>query len=360
MKFPLASVCVALTLFSAASICAAEIQPPAMVPGGWKQFSVDMRGRDREASVLISFTVKADGSLEDINVVDGFYNEAYALMVIRGAKSKKLLPAKVDGVPVDFHGAQMLIRINLPGVAPTGPGFGQRYQAAAALVKAGQVEDGARAIEDMIANHVSSNYEFAFLNAALVPIYGQLGRNHDALRASVLATLRDGLQEIHSPAASFGDAKAGPGWRYSLSREVVPTLLRQQFVLAAALQDNHTALSAYRQLLAVSKVADDDPVAIRARTLQQRVLSLEPFSASALIRDGSWTYRPVRRVLAVTDVQGGTLKSLHLQCSFHQQDYSFSADAEWVLQPSWGDCAVTFKGDDGTRFAVHESVAPSP
>lgn len=360
MKFPLASACIALSLCSAAPMFAAEIQPPAMVPGGWKQFSVDMRGRDREASVLITFTVKADGSLEDINAVDGFYNEAYALMVIRGAKSKKLLPAKVDGVPVDFHGAQMLIRISLPGVAATGPGFGQRYQAAAALVKAGQIEGGARAIEDMIANHVSSNYEFAFLNAALVPIYGQLGRNHDALRASVLATLRDGLQEVQSPAVSFGDAKASPGWRYSLPREVVPTLLRQQFVLAAALQDNHTALSAYRQLLAVSKVADDDPVAIRARTLQQRVLSLEPFSASALIRDGKWTYRPTRRVFAVTDVQGGTLKSVHLQCSLHEQDAAYSAGAQWMLQPAWGDCAVTFKGDDGTAFTVRESVPPSP
>ena len=360
MKFPLASLCLALTLASATPVRAADIQPPVMPPGGWKQLSVDMRGRDRDASVLLTFTVKADGSLDDISAVDGFYNDAYALMVTLGAKGKKLVPAKVDGMPVDYHDVHMLIRINLPGVAPTGPGFGQRYQAAAALVKAGQVAEGARAIEDMIANHIFSNYEFAFLNAALVPIYGQLGRNHDALRASELATLRDGVQEVLPPEASLASAKPEIGWRYSLTRDAVPTLLRQQFVLASALQHNHAALSAFRQLAAISKVADDDPIAIRARTLQQRVLSLEPFSASALIHDGKWTYRPSRRVLSVTDVQGGTLKSLHLQCSFHQQDYPFSPDAEWVLQPSWGSCAVTFKGDEGTRFAVRETAAPSP
>lgn len=360
MKFPLASLCLALTLASAAPVRAADIQPPTMPPGGWKQFTVDVRGKDREASVLLNMTVKADGSLEDITAVDGFYNEAYAQIVMLGAKSKKLVPAKVDGVPVDYRGAQMLIRINLPGVATTGPGFGQRYQAAAAMVKAGQVAEGARAIEDLIANHISSNYEFAFLNAALVPIYGQLGRNHDALRASVLATLRDGVQEVVPPEASLTGAKPEIGWRYSLTRDAVPTLLRQQFVLASALQDNHAALSAFRQLAAISKVADDDPIAIRARTVQQRVLSLEPLASMALIRDGKWTYRPSRRVLSVADLQGGALKSMHLQCSFHQQEYPFSPDAEWVLQPSWGDCAVTFRGEEGTRFIVRETVAPSP
>lgn len=335
----------------------AATQAPAMPQGGWKLSNIDLRGRDREAAIVFEFTVKADGSLADIAPVAGFHDAKYVLYLTQAVRTQKMVPASVDGKPVDFHGYRMLLQITLPSVAATGPGFGQRYQQATALVKAGQPEAAAKAIEEMIAGGISSNFEFAFLQAALVPIYAQLGRNHDALLASQLATLHNGPQQAFSPTGMVLSAKPDPRWGYILARDVVPNLLRQQFMLAVALQDSVSALSAHAQLAAIAPLPDDDPVAIRARTLQQRALSLEPIIAPVQLAGGTWSYRPMRRVVALADVQGGALKSVRLHCAFHQQDMPAVAGESWVLKPEWGDCVLALAGDPGTRLNVRETSA---
>ena len=180
------------------------------------------------------------------------------------------------------------------------------------------------------------------------------------MRASQLATLHNGPQQAFSPTGMALSAKPDPRWGYILARDVVPNLLRQQFMLAAALQDNVSALTAHAQLAAIAPLPDDDPVAIRARTLQQRALSLEPIVVPVQLAGGTWTYRPMRRVVSVAEVQGGSLKSVKLQCAFHQQELQPIAGESWVLQPEWGDCALAFTGDAAVRLGIRETHAAAP
>jgi len=359
MRFMLAVSCLSALMMLWAPVGNADARFPQMPHGGWKSSSIEGNRYDREAVILFSFTVKADGTLADITPTDGFYNEDYTRLLLSDLKGKKMIPALLDEVPVDFRGMKMLWRLDRRNGQLMTPGFRQRYQKVADLVKAGQSALAVEAITDLIEHQISSNYEYAFLNAALVPILSQLGRTQEAFRASRFATLREGLQEAFVPTGSRIRVSGDKNWPYLLPRENILLALRQQFVIAVELQNYQAALSAYQQLAALSPFTDDDPMLVTARRIEQKLQTGEPIASLGQIFKGRWTYQPMRPAFSLPSVQNGALQFVDVSCAFHQQTYPWSAGVQWVLQQSWGPCSVTIRGDEGATFTLVEYARPA-
>jgi len=359
VRFMLAVWCLSALIMFWSPVGSAEVRFPQLPKGGWKSNSVEGNRYNREAVILFSFTVKADGTLADITPIDGFYNESYAQLLLRDLKDKKMIPALIDQAPADFFGMKMTWRLENRNGQRLTPGFRQRYQKVADLVKGGQSAAAVNAVADLIDNHITSNYEYAFLNAALVPILSQLGRTHEAFRASRFATLREGLQEGYVPTGSHIHVGSDKNWHYLLPRENIMVVLRQQFAIAIELQNYRGALSAYQQLAAVSPLTDDDPMLVMASNLERKLQSGEPIATFGQVLKGRWTYEPMRPAFSLPVVQNGALKYVDVSCAFHQQRYPWSAVAQWVLQQSWGPCTVTVQGDEGATITLVEYARPA-
>jgi len=68
---------------------------------------------------------------------------------------------------------------------------------------------------------------------------------------------------------------------------------------------------------------------------------------------GQWLFFPYRRTFAVIEVQGA-LSSMDFQCEDNAVRLAFQADSEWSIPASWGECAIRFRGEEGSTFSVIE------
>lgn len=310
----------------------------------------------REAVVITTFTVKADGRTADVEVIGGFYDEALKNGVVRGIGDNRYEPARLNGQPIDYYGYQMVTMVTIGyGMTIVDPTFSRDRDKVAASVQAGDFAAAEARLQDMIRNKIRGLFEYAFLNETLVPIYIRLNRLPEALLASRQATLRQGAGEVNIPLGSRIRTN-DPGWPYILPRETLLTALRERFALAGALGLTAEALQTFSELNDLEPVPDDDPVARKAQALVAQFQTSPTLVSRGRIMKGGWRHSLARRSFTVTNVKGGSLKNLDLVCGNQRRSIPYAADADWTLPPAWGRCAVTFRGEEGTEFSIVEML----
>ncbi len=336
-------------------ICQAQIRPPIHEPHSTISIA-RLHGPRRDEVIVVDMTVKKDGSVGDIEVVTGFYDDEWRAHAVLALGRLRLQPATSDGTPVDFYGWRFVLTTRGTFLTSTHPAFQSEYEKVDALSQAGNFAAAEAEVQDMIKHKITTVFEYAFLNEALVPIYIKLNRPYDALRASRIATLRSGHMETEHFAGSRIKAN-DPNWPYFLPKDLLVNALRQRFTVAASLERFSEALATYNELSSLDDLTEDDPIAVRARDLEMRSRSPEPLLVHGKIEQGEWEFSPTRRLLSI-QAAPGAIHTVDIKCRVHKESRQFDPDHDLRLPPPWGACTLAFAGDEGADIQLKEQILP--
>jgi hypothetical protein len=338
-------------------ICQAQIRPP--IHEAHLVVSIGpLHGPRRDQLIVVDMTVNKDGSVGDVDVVTGFYDDEYRAHAVLALGRLHLQPATSDGTPVDFYGLRFVLTTRSTFMTSTHPGFQGEYAKVDALSQAGNFAAAEAEVQDLIKHKITTVFEYAFLNEALVPLYLKLNRPYDALRASRNATLRSGFMETEYFAGTRVKAN-DPNWPYFLPKDLLVDALRQRFTIAAALERFGEANATYEELRSLDDLTDDDPIAIRAKDLQRQIRSPDPLLVHGKIEQGEWEFSPTRRLLSI-QAPPGAIHTVDIKCRVHKESMRFDPDHDLRLPPPWGPCTLAFAGDEGTDIQLKEQFLPRP
>jgi hypothetical protein len=349
--------CIPILAVLLTGICQAQIRPPTH--DGNVVVSVGpLHGLRNDQLIVADMTVKKDGSVGDVDVVTGFYDDEYRAHAVVALGRLRFRPATSDGTPVDFYGWRFVLTTRRTFMTATHPGFQGEYAKVDALSQAGNFAAAEAEVQDLIKHKIATVFEYAFLNEALVTLYLKLERPYDALRASRNATLRSGHMEIEYFAGTRIKAN-DPNWPYFLPKDLLVKALRQRFAIAASLERFGEANATYAELRSVDDLADDDPIAMRAKELESRSRSPEPLLVRGKIEQGEWEFSPTRRLLSI-QAAPGAIHAVDIKCRLHKESRPFDPDHDLRLPPPWGACTLAFGGDEGTDIQLKEQFLPRP
>jgi hypothetical protein len=338
-------------------VCQAQIRPPVHEADAIISIA-PLHGPPRDQLIVVDMTVKKDGSVGDIDVVTGFYTDEYRSHAVLALGRLRFQPATSDGVPVDFYGYRFVLTTRKTFMTATHPAFQSEYAKVGELTQAGKVAAAEAEVQDLIKHRITTVFEYAFLNEALVPLYIKLDRPYDALRASRNATLRSGHMETEYFAGTRIKAN-DPNWPYFLPKDLLVNALRQRFTVAASLERFGEASATYDELRSLDELTDDDPIAVRAKDLERQSRSPEPILVHGKIEQGAWEFSPTRRLLSI-QAAPGAIRTVDIECRLHKESRRFDADHDLRLPPPWGACTLAFAGDAGADIQLKEQFLSPP
>lgn len=365
---------------------------------------------DREALVELEFTINAGGQAEGFQVVGGFFEQRFIDATINAVSNAAFSPATDNGEPVDWPGYRVTARFVIEDLFNTiQPGFSTDIRQVEELITA-QDYDAAEALaQDVLNNRARYFFEFAYINLRLSEISLLQGRLFEAARASTWATLSylpgeqanygiesaklmdsfnvlsvnqfsasDVFNEIDvrttlviNNTQSVPEQTRRPphlrsGLRFSNQGSDLGDKPTMDILNARLMQDAlQAAIQIHARLGHIQAMKNDFArlAAVNPRTpeflsninglVDQTLAQGAPLQSLHRIASGEAVFFPSRRTLTVANVEG-TLSSIGFQCEQRTPRLEFLAGSEWRIPASWGECAVRFRGAEGTTFAVIE------
>lgn len=338
-------------------------------------------GFGSESIVKARFTVKADGSVDNVKLETHLGNQFVGNMLEQTLKSWTFTPGTSGGKPVDFHNQEhtFAIRfypdIQMPGMGgpgggrgrggpPPGAGGGEAPQppdltqmplpplALSPKVKdaiekittqvaAGEGDKALKEINKLMRSDMRTVFDFALLHELKASAHMVEEDFFEALAASRLATL--------SAESPQGETV------FFLDDSVLIGALSRRVLLAARVRQNADAWEAYQALASRFTIPQDDPIYKVGQGVKEVLDSPEPMPLLARIIDEVWTYKPARRIFTVAEVQG-KLNRIDARCERNTLKLEYQANVDWTLPDSLGACELDFVGRKGTTFTVYEFV----
>jgi hypothetical protein len=317
-----------------------------------------LHGPPRDRLIVVDMTIKKDGSVGDVDVVTGFYDDEYRAHALLALGRLRFQPATSDGAPVDYYDWRQVLTSRRTFVTSTHPAFQSEYAKVSALTQAGNFAAAEAEVQELIRHKITTVFEYAFLNEELATLYLNLNRPYDALLASRNATLRSGHMETEYFAGSRIKAN-DPNWPYFLPKELLVDALRHRFTIAASLGRIGEANATYNELRSLDDLTDDDPIVVRAKDLEMHSRSQEPLLVQGKIEQGKWEFSPTRRLLSI-QATSGAIHTVAIKCRVHRESVPFDPDHDLRLPPPWGPCTLAFAGDEGTDIQLKEAFLPRP
>lgn len=401
--FPLFS----LLLLVAASPVLAQIQSPRLLNESLPGYP---GLHDREALVELEFTVNSAGGAEAFAAVGGFHEPRFVEAAISAVGAMTFAPAMRDGEAVDWPGYRVTARFIIEDLFNTvQPIFSASIRQVEALVAAQDYDAAERLARELRDTQVKYLFEYAYVNLRLSEIYLLQDRLFDAARVSTTATLsylpgehrNYGIESAKlvdtfnvltisqfSDADVFNDldvnttlavqnAVTSPlttgrpphlrsGLRFSnrgsdLGDKITMDVLNpglMQDALQAGIQIHgrlghlramHNDVERYRTVN--PRVPD---FLSRLVTIADELLAQgAPLQSMHRVDAGEALFFPTRRILTAANVSG-SLAAVDFQCERRTTRLDYTADADWQIPASWGECAVRFLGESGTTFSVIE------
>lgn len=364
---------------------------------------------DREALVMLDFTVKSDGSIDDIEVVDGFFEERFIDAAIAAARQLQFEPATERGEAVDWPGFRLSSRFVIRNMFHTmGPNPNAELTRAESLMRDNKAGEAEALLEKALEENTRLFFEDAIFHLRLGEVY--LATNRPALAVHALKKasqtylpdehndfnletaithnrifvvnipeiftddfMSTRLQAQHqvnaprvaTPAPLRGGAQRGQGNRSAggVQRPKASLEVLNNTLLESAYQRNYVANISTGNVAAVLNVFDNlqnlnmDAVSeqMQAQTEQVRQLQNagQRLTSAQVIDKGETVHFPVHRILAAVNVEGN-IATLDFQCADRVIRLPFQAEVEWNMPDSWGQCALRFRGDDGATFNLVE------
>lgn len=363
---------------------AAHAQDPVFTaPQPLKQDGRFMPGFNNESIVLARYTVKADGTTDDIELLGPMSNQFLDQTLRRNIQGWTFTPGTVNGEAVDFHNQELVMAFRIDPNAPPppmmGPGGGrggpppappageagaappafmdpaqrppiplglspdvkEQFDVISALVAAEDHEKALKETDKVLKRDLRTVFDFALMNEIKTTILMAMNQAFPALEASKLATL--------STINARGEQE------FFLTDDVLRSALYKKFVLAMLVSQNKLAWDTYELLQARVPMPEDDKIHEQAKAVKAKLDSPEPLGLVAQIVEDKWSYEPARRIFTVASVEG-KLKRINARCERRDLELEYQPEVDWTLPASLGKCVLDFEGSDDTKFSVYEFV----
>ncbi|MDG2174765.1 MAG: hypothetical protein P8M72_01310 [Gammaproteobacteria bacterium] len=370
------SLIILLATFSSASF-SQELTPPE---------PISMEGRftpafDGETIVKASFTVKADGTVDDLEVAEIFLENRLVRNVLRDAVIEwTFKPATVAGEAVDYYNHDYIIALRINPNAPAtenGPGGRGRnaespsepnedaesatpafdpsamepiqltltpvvteaIEEVSVLMVADDHDRALREVRNSLRRDAVTVFDFALLHDMNTNIL--MGQNdmYAALESAKLAT----MTAINPREEEY----------YFLPDQFLEGALRKKMLLSASLRQHALTLATYDELQNRFGIVNDDQLSELVTTSQAALDSPEPLPLLAKIVEDEWSFNPSRRIFTVSNVEG-RLNKIFLRCERRTLELDYEENVDWTIPASLGECKLAFKGRDNTTFVVYE------
>jgi hypothetical protein len=361
------------TLLSAAALA----QDPAFVaPQPIRQDGRFMPGFGSESLYRVRYTVKADGSTDDVEILGGLTNQFADQMVRQNVGKWTFTPGTVNGEAVDFHNQELVIAMRVdPNAPPPAMGRGGRggppppaegeegapvfvdpaslppiplglspdvkeaFDKITALVAEKNNEDALKETDKIMRRGLRTVMDYALMNEMKTSVLMAMNLPFPALEASKEATISSinarGEQEFY------------------LTDDILKAALYKRFLLAMLVNQNKLAWDTYELLQSRYPMEPTDKIHEQAKAVKANLDSPEPLGLLAQITEDKWSYAPARRIFTVTNVEG-KLKQITARCDRRDLELEYQPDVDWTLPASLGNCVLDFEGSDDTKFTVYE------
>lgn len=309
----------------------------------------------REAIVDVHLDIKADGSVDDIEFLEGFYDSGVQRMLRVPLEDMRFQPATAGGEAVAFE--QLDVRVLLRGGYPAGVTEEMRVELAelGSLIAAKDLPAAERFATNLIEDDALRLFELALVKDQLASVYAEEGKVHEAILASRLAT---GSTRVVMPTdappvegAVFPETFLTPDLHFDAQRRhFIVSLLGNQTGEALATWEDLQVGAA--QLGKQDMLAD---IAPRVEQLQALLNSEEPVGSAVKLVDGHWDFiMSNRRIFGVTGLEG-QVDYIDVACGANpKRRLPFQNDSEFRIPDSWGQCRLEFEGEEGSQFNLYE------
>jgi hypothetical protein len=296
-------------------------------------------GFGNEGLIVTRYTVKADGTTDDIEIVGGFTNPFYENAIKDAIAKWTFTPGTVNGAPADFLNQEYAFRVKISEQLASSPDFQEEYEKLNVAVTEQDFDDARKIVRNMLRQKVHTVLDYAVANQELSKIEVQAEDLFAALEAVKKATL--------------GNVDQAGAMEYMLTPQLLEGALRQQLILAAGIHQHGEVLRTWETLNANFTIPADDRLHAVVAASQQKVDSPDPLPALGKIINDEWTYQPVHRIFTVADI-AGELDTITARCEHRNLELEYQPDVDWTLPAAVGKCMLDFEGDDGTTFTIYE------
>lgn len=167
---------------------AVEFSPPQLARGATLSWPGAM---DREATLVMDMTVRANGRAEDIVPLDGFYDPRFLDAAAAFLSKAKFEPGREHGAAVDWPHMQLRLSYFLPYPSErriATEGFRSQYEKLESADRAGDYASAEAIADAMLHGAVQYRFEYALLNLALTELQVRQGRLSAAYQSLARAT----------------------------------------------------------------------------------------------------------------------------------------------------------------------------
>jgi hypothetical protein len=308
---------------------------------------------DREGIVDVKFTVKADGSVSDVEVLGGFYDDAFRQRAVDGVAASNFDPPKSGDNAIDWPNYRMRVILRAPILPSVSPEVAAELERVKGMYAAQDYAAAEPLLNDLLATKAQTLFDYALLQDQLASVYVRTERPHEALVA-----LRNATSDSKAmPPQSRSDSRLQIQEERYPDEYLLPELyvkaLERQFGVAAALNQTGEAVAIAEELDA----RGDVPPALREQADQiiAKLGTEDPIGSQIKLVNGSWTYVvSSRRIFGMTGLQG-KVDFVDIACGDNRRRrMAFTNDSEFALPASWENCKLEFLGDDGATFLLYE------
>lgn len=311
----------------------------------------------RESLFDISLTVNDDGSVDDVEVVDGFYDARVVRLIRDAVEAARFKPATAGGAAVEYP--QLNVRVIMRGAYAPGVSEEMRedFNELVQLIDAKDWNAAEKFANNLIEDDALRLFELALIKDQLATVYAESGRLPEAILASRMATAR-AAAVLPGPDAT-PEALAAEFPEEFLNPALHLPAQRKHFIVALLANQTGEALQVYEDMQAeAARLGEQDriaDVAAQAETLQTLLNSEAEVGSAVVLVNGSWEFMMSnRRIFGVTGLDG-EVNFIDVNCAGSApRRLPFVNDSEWRIPASWGDCTLEFKGKEDSRFNLYE------
>ena len=310
---------------------------------------------EREGILDIRLMVKADGTVDNVEILGGFYDDAFREQALGDIATSVFTPATAGGAAIDWPALEMRIVSRgpfLPGLsADVKAGFEETIK----LNTEKNYAEAEKVATSALAEDARTLFDYALLQDQLATIYMNTDRIHEALIAMRNAT----SSSKGAPPVLQGTSRLAEGSDSYIDEYLLPDLfatsLEKKAVLALALNQTGEALNTFADLETRRPVAADSPLRAQIEQVKTTLAAEEPVGSAIKLVQGKWIFETsTRRIFGVTGLQG-QVDFIDIDCAGAvKKRMVFTNDTEFGLPASWQNCKLEFHGTEGSQFNLYE------
>lgn len=293
-----------------------------------------------EGIITARYTVKADGTTDDVEIVGGFTNPFYEKAIQDNVAKWTFTPGTVNGAAQDFFNQTNTFMVRISSELGVSAELQKELDPIQALVTAKDFQKAIDEIDRVMKRNVHSVLDYAVMNRFMASAQMGLEDPFSSLEsirnATMTGTGQDGTQQ------------------YILTPEMLQAALHQRVIIAASIRAQRDVLDTWAALQAIAPSAADDPAREWVTTAEQAIASPDPLLALGEITDKVWVHKPTHRIFTVADVREGELDKIVARCERRTLELEYQEGVDWNLPLSFGNCELSFEGKDGTLFSIYE------